>query len=266
MPELLLRPTAPDAEGRIHRITPASAGWRHVGFEVYRLGAGRELAQETGDTECCLVLLSGRADIQAGGESWSEIGERMSVFDDEPASSAYVPPRSSYTVVAGTDLELAVCRAPAVGRYPPRLIRPDEVAYSVRGRGTNTRHVYDILPETEPAESLLVVEVKTPGGCWSSYPPHKHDADDLPDESQLEETYYHRINPAQGFAVQRIYTEDGSLDEVVTVRDGDVTLVPRGYHPCGAAHGYDLYYLNVMAGPKRVWRFRTAAEHAWLLA
>ncbi|HET6467692.1 MAG TPA: 5-deoxy-glucuronate isomerase [Geminicoccaceae bacterium] len=267
MPELLLRPGAPDADGCVHRVTPASAGWRHVGFEVYRLGAGRSLARDdTGGAETCLVLLAGRADVEAGGESWTEIGERMSVFDDEPACSVYVPPRSSYAVSAITALELAVCRAPGVGKYPPRLIRPDEVAYSVRGRGTNTRHVYDILPETEPAESLLVVEVKTPGGCWSSYPPHKHDTDDLPHESQLEETYYHRMNPPQGFAFQRIYTDDGSLDEVVTIRDGDVTLVPRGYHPCGAAHGYDLYYLNVMAGPKRVWRFRTAPEHAWLLA
>ena len=112
---------------------------------------------------------------------------------------------------------------------------------------------------------MLVVEVITPGGHWSSYPPHKHDRDALPDESYLEETYYHRLKPAQGFAFQRIYTEDGSLDEALTVKDGDVVLVPRGYHPVGAPHGYDLYYLNVMAGPKRIWRFYNDPQHEWLM-
>jgi 5-deoxy-glucuronate isomerase len=165
-----------------------------------------------------------------------------------------------------TDLDLAVCRAPGGGDHPVRLIGPDRVAASTRGKTTNTRHVHDILPEGEPAHSLLVVEVITPSGCWSSYPSHKHDTDDLPNESLLEETYYHRLNPPQGFAFQRVYTEDGALDETMCVHDGDVTLVPRGYHPCGTAHGYDLYYLNVMAGPKRIWRFHTEAAHRWLLA
>ena len=105
----------------------------------------------------------------------------------------------------------------------------------------------------------------TPGGNTSSYPPHKHDTDNLPRESLLEEVYYHRLNPPQGFAFQRVYTDDRSLDETMTVEDGDVTLVPRGYHPCAALHGYDLYYLNVMAGPKRTWKFHNEPAHEWLL-
>jgi 5-deoxy-glucuronate isomerase len=109
------------------------------------------------------------------------------------------------------------------------------------------------------------VEVITPGGHTSSYPPHKHDQDNLPNESFLEETYYHRLNPPQGFGFQRVYTDDRSLDEVMVLEDGDVTLVPKGYHPCAACHGYDLYYLNVMAGPKRIWKFYNAPEHEWLL-
>jgi len=121
------------------------------------------------------------------------------------------------------------------------------------------------LPEWEMAENLLVVEVITPAGNTSSYPPHKHDEDKLPDESALEETYYHRINPPQGFAFQRVYTDDRELDEAMAVEDGDVTLVPRGYHPCAAIHGYELYYLNVMAGPRRTWKFHNAKEHEWLL-
>lgn len=106
----------------------------------------------------------------------------------------------------------------------------------------------------------------TPSGCWSSYPSHKHDTDDLPHESELQETYYHRLDPPQGFAFQRVYTADGALDETMCVHDGDVVMVPKGYHPCGTAHGYALYYLNVMAGPKRIWRFNTEACHRWLLA
>ena len=135
----------------------------------------------------------------------------------------------------------------------------------VRGKGTNQRFVRNILPETEPADSLLVVEVITPGGHWSSYPPHKHDTATEGEETALEETYYHRLNPPQGFAFQRVYTDDRSIDEAVTVEDGDVVMVPRGYHPAGAAHGYDLYYLNVMAGPKRQWIFRNDPAHDWIV-
>jgi 5-deoxy-glucuronate isomerase len=136
---------------------------------------------------------------------------------------------------------------------------------SVRGTGANTRYVCDILPQTEPADHLLVVEVRTPAGHASSYPPHKHDTDNLPAESSLEETYYHRLNPPQGFAFQRVYTDDRSLDESLAVEDHDVVMVPRGYHPVVVPYGYDSYYLNVMAGPKREWSFRTDPAHEWML-
>jgi 5-deoxy-glucuronate isomerase len=126
--------------------------------------------------------------------------------------------------------------------------------------------VRNILPDaSHDAESLLVVEVITPPGHWSSYPPHKHDRDALPQESQLEETYYHRLDPPQGFGFQRVYTDDRSLDETLCFGDRDVVLVPRGYHPVGAPHGYTLYYLNVMAGPRRVWKFHNDPDHAWIV-
>jgi 5-deoxy-glucuronate isomerase len=117
--------------------------------------------------------------------------------------------------------------------------------------------------EDRPAESLLVTEVLTPGGNWSSYPPHKHDTDNLPSESYLEETYYHRTARREGFAVQMVYTDDRSLNEALQLRDGDVVLVPRGYHPVVAGPGYDLYYLNVMAGPHRRWLVTTDSDHRW---
>ena len=177
-----------------------------------------------------------------------------------------MPQGSHWSVTAESDLELAVCSAPGLGGgLPVRVIAPDSIGQVVRGKGTNTRYVTNILPEGEPADSLLVVEVITPGGHTSSYPPHKHDQDNLPAESYLEETYYHRLNPPQGFAFQRVYTDDRSLDEAMAIEDGDVVLVPKGYHPCAACHGYDLYYLNVMAGPKRTWKFHNAPEHEWLM-
>jgi 5-deoxy-glucuronate isomerase len=221
--------------------------------------------EETGGREVCLVLISGRAWISAGGKDFGVIGERMSPFEGKPWS-VYVPAGAEWMATAETDVELAVCSSPGkTGNHGPRLISPENLHQETRGKGTNTRHVTNIIPEWEPADSLLVVEVITPGGGTSSYPPHKHDTDNFPHETLLEEVYYHRLNPRQGYAFQRVYTDDRSLDETMCVSDGDVTLVPRGYHPCAAIHGYDLYYLNVMAGPKRAWRFHNEPAHEWLL-
>ena len=148
-----------------------------------------------------------------------------------------------------------------------RVIDPASMRRTTRGQGTNTRYVCDILPHDDPtAAHLLVVEVITPASHSSSYPPHKHDMETPPLETLLEETYYHRLNPPQGFAFQRVYTDDRSLDEACAVENHDVVMVPRGYHPVVAPHGYDLYYLNVMAGPNRFWVFRNDPQHEWMLA
>lgn len=262
MSHLRIRPGG--TTGRVTHVTPKSAGWSHVGFDLYRLRPGEALADQTLDREVCLVIVTGKAEVWGGERAFGVIGERMTPFAGKPAA-VYVPADSHWRVEAETDLELAVCSAPGVpGVYAPRLIAvPGPIE---RGKGSNLRHVTNILPETEPAHALLVVEVITPSGHTSSYPPHKHDTDDLPRESLLEETYYHRLNPSRGFAFQRVYTDDRTLDETMTVEDGDVVLVPRGYHPCGTVHGYDLYYLNVMAGPHRAWKFHNDPDHEWLMA
>lgn len=265
MASLLIRPNQPDAQGTVLDVTPESAGWEHVGFRVHKLAKGQRIEANTKGREHCLVLVSGRATVTCGEHRWADIGERMNVFEKVAPYSVYLPDRVDYTVEATTDLELAVCSAPGFGNHEPRLICPNQVKRSTRGSGTNTRHIQDILPETEPADSLLVVEVFTPPGNWSSYPPHKHDVDDLPYESILEETYYHHLNPAQGFAFQRVYTDDRSLDETMAVENGCCVLVPRGYHPAGTPHGYELYYLNVMAGPKRIWKFTNDPDHEWIV-
>ncbi|HET8899071.1 MAG TPA: 5-deoxy-glucuronate isomerase [Rhodanobacteraceae bacterium] len=265
MSTLRVRPHAPAADGTVLEVTPASAGWSHVGFRVLQLAPGQSCHGGDARREVCLVLVSGCADVAAGGQRYEALGGRVDPFVDQAPGVVYVPAGVNWSVSARGPVELAVCSAPAQGHGTPRRIGEQDMSREVRGRGSNTRYVRNILPESEPAESLLVVEVITPGGNWSSYPPHKHDSAEAGQETALEETYYHRLQPAQGFAFQRVYTDDRALDETITVEDGDVVMVPRGYHPVGTPHGYDLYYLNVMAGPRRQWIFRNDPAHEWLL-
>ena len=264
MSTLLRRPFG--HHGKVHEITPASAGWRYVGFGLYRLRAGERASEPTGEREVILVMVEGKASMQAAGQDWGVLGERMSVFERTPPHSLYVPNDQSWTAEAETDCVIAVCSAPGESGHTARRIGPDEIDLIQRGQGTNTRYINNIAMENEDyCDSLLVTEVFTPAGNWSSYPSHRHDEDDFPRITYLEETYYHRLNPANGFGVQRVYTDDGTLDETMAVKDGDVVLVPRGHHPCGAPYGFEMYYLNVMAGPLRKWRFIPAPEVEWIL-
>jgi 5-deoxy-glucuronate isomerase len=257
------------AEGReIVSVTPETAGWKHVGFRALRLRAGESETVRTGERELCVVVLRGTVDLVVDGEAYTAMGSRTSVFDEAAPAALYAPGGREVRIVATTDAEVALCSAPA-GDAPRAVRRLDSGAMrrSVRGTGSNQRFICDVLPHDDPtAAHLLVVEVRTPAGHSSSYPPHKHDVEAPPNETQLEETYYHRLNPPQGFAFQRVYTDDRSLDEACAVEDHDVVMVPRGYHPVVAPHGYDLYYLNVMAGPHRLWVFRNDPAHEWMLA
>ena len=263
MADLLVRPDG--VRGKVHDITPARAGWGYVGFALYRLAAGERAAEVTGAREVILVLVEGRARVAAAGVGFGELGDRMSVFEQTPPHCVYVPNGTDWAVEATTACTLAVCSAPGKGGHKVAQIGPEGIVLTQRGSGANTRFINNIAMEgLDVADSLLVTEVFTPAGNWSSYPSHRHDEDDFPRMTYLEESYYHRLNPAQGFAVQRVYTEDGSLDETMAVKDHDVVLVPRGHHPCGTPYGYDLYYLNVMAGPLRKWRFQNDPAHDWI--
>ena len=259
---LLVRPHDRDRNGTVLEVTPESAGWRYVGFRALKLAPGETSSAREDGREACVVILSGKVTIEAAGENFAGLGSRSTVFQG-PATSVYIPADTAYRITAEADAEVAICTAPAEPSGTPRVIHSDQV--ETRGSGTNTRYVRNILSDSDDAQSLLVVEVITPGGHWSSYPPHKHDRDAYPEETFLEETYYHRLSPPQGFAFQRVYTDEGDIDETMTVQDGDLVMVPRGYHPVGAPHGYDLYYLNVMAGPRRNWVFRNDPAHEWIV-
>jgi 5-deoxy-glucuronate isomerase len=249
----------------IARVTPETAAWRYVGFAAYRMGTDEVVHVFEPAREVCIVVLAGAVDVETADHKWSSLGSRDSVFEDAAPYAVYLPPGVRTTVRALRDAEVGVASAPAKGGFPARLIEPSQMNRSTRGKGLNTRYVCDILPQTEVAESLLVVEVRTPGGHASSYPPHKHDTDNVPLESSLEETYYHRLNPPQGFAFQRVYTDSRDIDESMAVEDHDVVMVPRGYHPVVVPYGYDSYYLNVMAGKQRTWHFKNDPAHEWII-
>jgi 5-deoxy-glucuronate isomerase len=239
------------------QVTPESAGWHYVGFEVVELAGRRTI--ETGDREVCVVVVEGTCRV---GE-WSGLG-RADPWSGLP-DAAYLPPGTRFEIEG--DAEVALCFAPAPnGGATARVLPGAEIEVETRGRGAQERYVHPILMADREAESLLVTEVLTPAGHWSSYPPHKHDRDDPPRETLLEETYYHRIRPAQGFGLQRVYTYDRSLDETIAFADRDCVLVPRGYHTVSAPPGYDVYYLNVMAGPSRNWIFANDPDHEWTMS
>ncbi|WP_127022474.1 5-deoxy-glucuronate isomerase [Rheinheimera mangrovi] len=259
------KPQLADSLGRIQHITPENANWQYVGFEVVVLAAGESHCYQTEQQELCAVILSGQADLVSSSLSLKNIGDRTSVFEQKAPYALYLPPGDWLEITALTNLEVALCKAPALGELQARLIKPSDCVSETRGQGTNERQICNILFGNLPAERLLITEVITPAGHWSSYPPHKHDTDALPSESALEETYYHKLNPQQGFAFQRVYTDDRRIDETICVEHNSVVLVPEGYHPVGAPHGYQLYYLNVMAGPKRQWVFHNDPQHEWIL-
>jgi 5-deoxy-glucuronate isomerase len=239
-------------------VTPESAGWQYVGFEV----VAPPHAGHTGDRELCLVVVQGVCDVRSTHGDWPGLGGRATPFEGPP-DAAYLPPGTEFELSGNA--EVALCTAPAQSGARASVLRGADTDVETRGFGAQERTVTPILMGDQEADSLLVCEVLTPPGHWSSYPPHKHDRDALPEESLLEETYYHRIDPPSGFALQRVYTGDGNLDETLAVRDRDVVLVPRGYHTVSAPPGYAVYYLNVMAGPVREWAIANDPDHEWML-
>ncbi len=201
----LLVKASPERE--ICNVTPESAGWQHVGFRALRLRAGDTETLDTGARELCVVVLTGTVRAEVDGHMYDALGKRDSVFDDVSPDALYVPGGKTVTLVATRDAEVALCTAPYVsGDKQVQRLDGERMRRAVRGQGTNTRYVCDILMGDNPAaDRLLVVEVVTPASHSSSYPPHKHDRDAAPDETSLEETYYHRIDPPQGFAFQRVH-------------------------------------------------------------
>lgn len=256
---VLIKPQTEQSDGIVSpvTITAETAGWKYISFAVYHLKRGQTLGGSAGGRETALIMLYGIGRAELNGQPVGQIGERLSVFENKPPYALYLSEDASYQVECISEsMEIAIASTPSTHRHlPPRVIRPEDVSVELRGEGNTRRRVQHILDTDQEAERLILVEVITPAGNWSSFPPHKHDTENPPHEAYLEETYYHHIQPATGFAFQRVYT-GADFDETVAVYDGDLVLVPRGYHVVSAAPGFDNYYLNVMAGPHRVWNYQ----------
>lgn len=269
MSHLLRKPNKKEIEKGVtvvHEVTSENSPLEYVGFKVIDLDPNAKYSELLGNKECCIVALTGKINVSVGDENFENLGTRESVFEKIPTDSVYVSNQRHFEVEGVTKARVALCYSPSERQLPTKWIKAENVGIEHRGILNNKRFVHNILPDSDPsANSLLVVEVFTESGNWSSYPPHKHDRDNLPNESLLEETYYHEMDPPQGFVFQRVYTDDRSLDETMTVENGDVVIVPKGYHPVGVPDGYTSYYLNVMAGPKRIWKFYNDPDHQWIL-
>lgn len=242
-------------------ITPASAGWQHLSFMVRDLAAGGGWREYDPDHERCLVVLSGDVVFEVDG-ALNEVVGRSGVFAGLPHAQ-YLPPGTSCDVTATTSAVIGIGKAPASGRFAPRFITPEDVTVEIRG-GHNAQRQITHLIDPGQAEHLLCVEVYTPSGNWSSYPPHRHDEYEPGVEVDLDEVYHYRIDPADGWGMQRLYDDARELDDVVVVGDGDTVLVRRGYHPVVMAPGYDGYYLNFLAGDRPTWEARDEPDLAWV--
>jgi 5-deoxy-glucuronate isomerase len=251
-----------NASGELLHLTRSQADWAWMSFFVRRLAPGQAWGAGQPDEETGIVLLGGRCTAD-WGEGQKKIGQRANVFDGLPYA-LYLPPGSRAELVAETVCELAECRVPAKKKGPVRLIKPCDVTVSLRGGGNASRQIVDVLSPAFPADRLILIEVYTPSGNWSSYPPHKHDVHNPPTEVDLDEIYYFRTEHPAGYAYQRLYTPDNGRDLTLTVRDGDTVLVRDGYHPVVAGHGYNVYYLNCLAGSARTLSFTEDPKHAWV--
>ncbi|MFB0553254.1 MAG: 5-deoxy-glucuronate isomerase [Phycisphaerae bacterium] len=274
---ILVKPGVfPDDPDLILSITPEQAGWEYISFQARRLAKNQSWSFETGENELVIVNLSGRYTVRSNRGQWSGIGTRKNVFEGA-AHALYLPRHSEFTITAEESGEYAVAWVPTNQDNEPFLIKPEDVAISVRGGDNVSRQINDLLPSGSPVHRLVLVEVYTPGGNWSSYPPHKHDVNLKDDEgnlleADLEEVYFYKIDKPDGYAYQRVYTDETSLlykagcpiDALVRAENNCAVLVPEGYHPVVSAPGYTTYYLNVLAGSAQTLANQDDPKYTWV--
>lgn len=257
-------------------VTPTAAGWGTINFQARRLSQNRSWSFTTNDHELALVVLSGQLSIESNRGVWQSLGSRANVFAGMP-TALYLPRETTFTVTALTEVEFAVAWAKTDVEFPPRLVVPGDIEVEIRGGDHATRQINRIMPPGFPCSRLVVVEVYTPGGNWSSYPPHKHDihkvrSDGTILEADLDEVYYYKIDRPEGYALQRIYTDPESplhragypIDAAVIARNNDVVLIPEGYHPVSSPVGYTTYYLNVLVGTAQSLAATDDPQFAWV--
>ena len=252
-------------KGHFPVVKPGDGGLELISFDLLFFEKGMEYAEDAGGNEVCLVILGGKCTFESGGQRWENIGARADVFGG-PAAALFVPPKNSFRVSAtdAAPVEVAILRCPSAATGGPVYIPPEKVKIADRGKDNWARRVRDIVDKDVPAGTMLVGETFSPPGNWSSAPPHRHDVDDPPRETNHEEIYFFKCKPSQGFQVIRLYTDDCSLNETYTVESNDTVIITRGYHPVATAPGYQGYYLWILAGKERTVYPRDDPRHRWL--
>jgi 5-deoxy-glucuronate isomerase len=266
---LLIKSQDRGETGVFARVRPEEAGWQYLNMAAMRLNKGQTYQGSTGEHEHVTVILGGRCTIRTSAGDFANLGRRPDVFSGMPWA-LYLPRRTTFEIEALADhLEFASCWVPTDQDHPARLVTPADSAVEIRGGGNATRQINSILPPGFDCHRLVCVEVYTPPGNWSSYPPHKHDvhrtgADGKLIEADLEEIYFYKIDKPDGYAYQRIYNDDRSIDALVMAQNHDTVLVPEGYHPVVSAHGYTTYYLNFLAGTAQSLASADDPTYAWI--
>jgi len=255
--------------GVYQRVHAADAGWTHLHFEARLMKKGETWQGDTGENEYGVILLSGNYSVTSDKGSWETAGGRKNVFDGI-AHTLYLPRHTSFALTAQSELlDIAAGWCKATADFPARFKKPQEAAIEIRGGDNATRQINSLIEPGFGSSKLVAVEVYTPSGNWSSFPAHKHDERKTDEkgnlaEAALEEFYFYKIEKEQGYAIQQVYASDGSLNELMQVRNNDIVMVPRGYHPVAAGHGYDCYYLNFLAGSDQSLACTPDPDHAWI--
>lgn len=255
--------------GVFAEVLAAQAGWQLLNMQARRMNRGEVWAGETGEHEYVHVILGGVCHVHSSTGGFPDVGRRPNVFSGMPYA-VYLSRRTEFAVEALTDgFEVATCWVPTDQDHPARLVTPADCAIELRGGGNASRQINGILPPGFDCHRLVCVEVYTPGGNWSSYPPHKHDVhrEDAAGnvlEADLEEIYFYKIDRPGGYAYQRVYNDDRSIDGLMLAEQHDTVLVPEGYHPVVSAHGYTTYYLNFLAGSAQSLANSDDPAYAWV--
>ena len=251
------------AYGRQAVITKENSSLQWIEADMLKLRPGESCGYDETGKEYALILLGGTCSVTGDGLCFKKIGKRNNVFDG-PATALYIPRNRKFTVTAESELTVAVCKSPAEADFEPVLVNPEDVIIKDLGKPGWRRQAHFVVDERIAANLIYVGEAYVEGGQWASYPPHKHDEDHMPQEGILEEAYYFEYNKPTGFGIQKVYSAEGDIDETYTVKNGDFVEIPKGYHPCCCAPGYQNYYLWIMAGKNRGFFMSSDPDHAWL--
>ena len=250
---MLIRSQDNGGSGIFAKVDAKEAGWDYLNMGAVRLLRGEKFPDKTGDHEHVSVILGGRCNFRTSKGEYLNIGRRPDVFSGMPYA-VYLPRNTEFEIEAVSEsVEIASCWVATDQDHPAKLITPPDCAIELRGGGNASRQINSIIPPGFDCQRLVCVEGYTPSGNWSSYPPHKHDvhredANGKVIEADLEEIYFYKINPPNGFAYQRVYNDSRSIDAVMMAQNNNAVLVPEGYHPVVSAHGFTTYYLNFLAG------------------